>query len=75
MLSCRTRAIRCSSLGRRLVDDRREQGSGDDASELIALRQQVESLRQAVRARDDFIAIAAHGHRQLELRGTSLLQF
>jgi hypothetical protein len=35
----------------------------------------VESLRQAVRARDDFIAIAAHGHCQLELRGTSLLQF
>lgn len=36
------------------------QGSGDDASELVALRQKVESLQQAVRARDDFIAIAAH---------------
>ena len=39
----------------------REQAASDDASsELAALRQQVEELRQAVRARDDFIAIAAH---------------
>lgn len=30
------------------------------ASELASLRQQVAELRQAVRARDDFIAIAAH---------------
>ena len=30
------------------------------AAELAALRQQVAELRQAVRARDDFIAIAAH---------------
>jgi signal transduction histidine kinase len=38
-----------------------EQATSDDASsELTALRQQVEELRQAVRARDDFIAIAAH---------------
>jgi len=29
-------------------------------SELVELRQQVSDLRQAVRARDDFIAIAAH---------------
>ena len=29
-------------------------------SELARLRQQVENLRQSVRARDDFIAIAAH---------------
>ncbi|MBV9777610.1 MAG: HAMP domain-containing histidine kinase [Acetobacteraceae bacterium] len=33
---------------------------GDAASELAGLRRQVEELRQAVRARDDFIAIAAH---------------
>jgi two-component system OmpR family sensor kinase len=39
----------------------REQApSADVSSELAALRQQVEELRQAVRARDDFIAIAAH---------------
>jgi two-component system OmpR family sensor kinase len=31
-----------------------------DSSELAKLRQQVEELRQSVRARDDFIAIAAH---------------
>jgi two-component system OmpR family sensor kinase len=57
---CLTRAIRCLSLGRRPVDDRQRQASDGDASELIALRQQVENLQQAVRARDDFIAIAAH---------------
>ena len=34
--------------------------SGDAASELLDLRRQVEELRQAVSARDDFIAIAAH---------------
>jgi two-component system, OmpR family, sensor kinase len=34
--------------------------SSDAVSKLAALRQQVEELRQAVRARDDFIAIAAH---------------
>jgi signal transduction histidine kinase len=34
--------------------------SADDSSELAALREQVEELRQAVRARDEFIAIAAH---------------
>ena len=34
--------------------------SDDGASELAALRQEVEALREAVRARDDFIAIAAH---------------
>jgi signal transduction histidine kinase len=39
----------------------REQAAPDDASsELAALRQHVEELRQAVRARDDFTAIAAH---------------
>ena len=32
----------------------------DEVSELAQLRQLVEDLRQAVRARDDFIAIAAH---------------
>jgi hypothetical protein len=43
------------------LDDAREQlESGDAASELAALRQQVDELRQAVRARDDFLAIAAH---------------
>ena len=34
--------------------------AADAAAELAALRQQVAELRQAVRARDDFIAIAAH---------------
>lgn len=34
--------------------------SNRDASELATLRQQVAELRQAVRARDDFIAITAH---------------
>jgi signal transduction histidine kinase len=39
----------------------REQAVAADASlELAALRQQVEELRQAVRAQADFIAIAAH---------------
>jgi two-component system OmpR family sensor kinase len=38
-----------------------EQAAADAAaSELAQLRQQVAELRQAVRARDDFIAIAAH---------------
>ena len=32
----------------------------DEASELAELRQLVETLRQSIRARDDFIAIAAH---------------
>ena len=32
----------------------------DDLGELADLRRQVKELRQAVRARDDFIAIAAH---------------
>ncbi len=32
----------------------------DVAAELAELRQEVAELRQAVRARDDFIAIAAH---------------
>jgi signal transduction histidine kinase len=35
-------------------------GPSDGVSELATLRQQVEELRQAVRARDDFIAIATH---------------
>jgi signal transduction histidine kinase len=34
--------------------------AADDFSELAELRQQLENLRQALRARDDFIAIAAH---------------
>jgi signal transduction histidine kinase len=34
--------------------------SNDAASELANLRQQVEALREALRALDDFIAIAAH---------------
>ena len=43
------------------MDSPREQVAfGDAASELADLRRQVEELRQAVRARDDFIAIAAH---------------
>lgn len=43
------------------MSELREQTVSDDvSSELAALRQQVEELRQAVRARDDFIAIAAH---------------
>lgn len=37
-----------------------EAASDAAASELAELRQQVAELRQAVRARDDFIAIAAH---------------
>jgi two-component system, OmpR family, sensor kinase len=45
----------------RLLDDTpSQQAGGDAASELARLRQQVEDLREAVRARDDFIAIAAH---------------
>jgi two-component system, OmpR family, sensor kinase len=43
------------------LSELRGRAASDDASsELAALRQQVEELRQAVRARDDFIAIAAH---------------
>jgi hypothetical protein len=38
----------------------RLQASNDAASELAGLHQEVEALRAAVRARDDFIAIAAH---------------
>jgi len=38
----------------------RLQAPEDEVSELAQLRQLVEDLRQAVRARDDFIAIAAH---------------
>ena len=46
---------------RTLVRDPPEQVDHDlVASELANLRQQVAELRQAVRARDDFIAIAAH---------------
>jgi signal transduction histidine kinase len=41
-------------------DSSSHQASNDAASELAVLRQQVEELREAVRARDDFIAIAAH---------------
>jgi two-component system, OmpR family, sensor kinase len=44
-----------------LVAERREQvHPGDQAASLDELRRQVEELRQEVRARDDFIAIAAH---------------
>ena|ERR1700733_1486410 len=35
-------------------------GPDDALSELAALRREIEELRLAVRARDDFIAIAAH---------------
>src|SRR5437764_10502139 len=38
----------------------RRQSPEDEVSELTQLRQLVDDLRQAVRARDDFIAIAAH---------------
>ena len=38
----------------------RLQSPEDEVSELAQLRQLVDDLRQAVRARDDFIAIAAH---------------
>jgi two-component system OmpR family sensor kinase len=43
-----------------LGDSPSQRASNDATSELAALRQQVEALREAVRARDDFIAIAAH---------------
>src|SRR6195952_185889 len=44
-----------------LMRDRPEQvGADTAAAELAELRQQVAQLRDAVRARDDFIAIAAH---------------
>ena len=36
------------------------QAYDDEVSELASLRQQVDDLRQSLRARDDFIAIAAH---------------
>ena len=43
------------------MDDRAlPTASNDPPSEVACLRQQVETLREAVRARDDFIAIAAH---------------
>jgi signal transduction histidine kinase len=38
----------------------KKQAYNHEDSELARLRQQVEDLRQSVRARDDFIAIAAH---------------
>lgn len=45
----------------RLLDRLQARAASDDAaSELADLRRQVEEPRQAVRARDDFIAIAAH---------------
>jgi two-component system OmpR family sensor kinase len=43
-----------------LDNNPQQPASNDAASELTVLRQQVEVLREAVRARDDFIAIAAH---------------
>jgi two-component system OmpR family sensor kinase len=43
-----------------LGDSSSQRASSDAASELAALRQQVEALREAVQARNDFIAIAAH---------------
>jgi two-component system OmpR family sensor kinase len=43
-----------------LEDKAHQQASGDVASELGSLRREVEELRQSVRARDDFIVIAAH---------------
>jgi two-component system OmpR family sensor kinase len=46
--------------GRAPLRDLPNQLASDAASELADLRQQVAELRQAVRARDDFIAIAAH---------------
>jgi signal transduction histidine kinase len=42
------------------LNNTREKVPADVATELACLRQQVEELRQAVRARDDFIAIAGH---------------
>ncbi len=47
-------------LGQGPLGNGQEQEPGAGASELAALRQQVENLQQAIRARDDFIAIAAH---------------
>lgn len=44
----------------KLRDRQKQVASEDAASELANLRHLVEELRQAVRARDDFIAIAAH---------------
>ena len=43
-----------------LGDVRDSAASDDAASELAALREEVAQLRQAVQARDDFIAIAGH---------------
>jgi len=45
---------------KRLNDKPRQQMPDDVAAELTSLRRQVDELRQAVRARDDFIVIAAH---------------
>lgn len=50
-------AIRLNDLGQNLAN---RQAHDDEASELASLRQQVDDLRQSLRARDDFIAIAAH---------------
>ena len=45
----------------RLLDRLQAHAASDDAvSELADLRRQVEELRQAISARVDFIAIAAH---------------
>ena len=43
-----------------MSNNRLQRPPNDAASELAGLRQQVEALREALRARDDFIAIAAH---------------
>ena len=55
--------------------DLQEEAASDTAAELAELRRQVAKLDQAVRARDDFIAIAAHecallSHRSLQLRSS-----
>ena len=44
---------------------RAELDAGADVSEMADLRRRVEELHQAIRARDDFIAIAAHELRNL----------
>ena len=46
-----------NDLGQNLAN---RQAYDDEVSELASLRQQVDDLRQSLRARDDFIAIAAH---------------
>lgn len=43
-----------------MADCPKQPAPDDDDAELTILREQVEALRKAVRARDDFIAIAAH---------------